>query len=180
MVAKTLQAKRYSQALFEIAKERNEFDNWQENLRKIAAFAQNSEFVEVMENPQFPIEEKFKLLDVRLKNISPLALNLAYILADKGSFDLITYISVDYKKLLDSYRGIEQAEVTTAVPLSEKEQKEMAVRLGAITGKKVVMTLRVDPEIIGGVIAKVGDKIIDGSTRSQLEDLKNELSGAGG
>jgi F-type H+-transporting ATPase subunit delta len=179
LAEKTLQAKRYSQAIFEIAKERNEFDKWQEDLHKIAVLAQNSEFVAVMENPKFPIEEKYKLLDTRLKNSGPMARNLAYILAGKGSFDLITGIHTDYQKLLDSYRGIEQAEVTTAVPLDENERQKLAVRLGEMTGKKVIMTMKVDPAIIGGVIAKVGEKIIDGSTRSQLEALKNELARSG-
>jgi F-type H+-transporting ATPase subunit delta len=179
LAEKSLQAKRYSQAIFEIAKERNEFDKWQENLRKIAAIAQNSEFMEVMENPKFPIDDKFKLLDIQLKNISPLALNLAYLLASKGSFVLISDISVDYQKLLDSFRGIEQAEVTTAVTLDENEKQKLALRLGEMTGKKVIMSMKVDPAIIGGVIAKVGEKIIDGSTRSQLEALRNELARSG-
>ena len=114
-----------------------------------------------------------------MKNISPMALNLAYMLAGKDSFDLIAGIYNDYQALLDSYRGIEQAEVTTAVPLNEKEKQELAERLGKITGKKIIMTTRVDPSIIGGVIAKVGEKLIDGSTRSQLEALKNELARSG-
>jgi F-type H+-transporting ATPase subunit delta len=179
LAEKTLHAKRYSQAIFEIAKERNAFDKWQENLQKIGALAQNLEFVSVMENPQFPAEEKYKLLDVQLKNIEPLALNLAYMLTSKGVFGLITDIYADYQKILDNYRGIDKAEVTTAIPLDEKEKQQLAERLGAITGKKIILTMHIDPNIIGGVIARVGEKIIDGSTRSQLMALKNELESSG-
>lgn len=179
MAGKTFQAKRYSQAIFEIAKERNEFDEWQENLRQVSALAEDSEFVSVMENPKFPVDKKLKLLNVQLKDISTMALNLAYILTSKGKFDLITDIYIDYQKILDSYRGIEQAEIITAVPFDEKEKQHLAERLSTITGKKIVMTMQVDPDIIGGVIAKVGEKIIDGSTKSQLLAMKNEIASAG-
>ncbi len=179
MAEKTIHAKRYSEAIFEIAKERNTFDKWQENLQKVALLAQNSEFVSVMENPKFSVQEKYKLLDVQLKNIDSMALNLAYILTNKGIFGLITDIYADYQHLLDNYRGIEQAEVTVAVPLDEKERQQLVERLSAMTGKKIIMTIRVDPGIIGGVIAKVGEKIIDGSTRSQLAALRNELVSSG-
>jgi F-type H+-transporting ATPase subunit delta len=179
LAEKTLQAKRYSQAIFEIAKEHNTFDKWQENLQKIVLLAQNPEFVSVMENPKFSTEEKVKLLDVQLKNTDPLALNLAYLLTGKGVFGLITDIYADYQKILDNYRGIDQAEVTTAVPLNETEKQQMAERLSQITGRKIIMTMHVDPNIIGGVIAKVGEKLIDGSTRSQLAALKNDLANVG-
>jgi F-type H+-transporting ATPase subunit delta len=109
-----------------------------------------------------------------------MALNLAYILTNKGIFGLIADVYAGYQRLLDNYRGIEQAEVTTAVPLDEKDRQQLAERLGAITGKKVIMTVHVDPDIIGGVVAKVGEKIIDGSTRSQLAAMKNELESAAG
>lgn len=176
MAAKTLKAKRYSQAIFEIAKERDAFDKWQENLQNIAILAQNPEFVSVMENPKFSLEEKYKLLDVQLKNIDPMALNLAYILTSKGNFGLIIDIYAGYQEILDSYRGIDKAEVTTAVALNEKERQQLAERLSVMTGKKIIMTMNVDPSIIGGVIAKVGEKIIDGSTKSQLVALRNGLS----
>jgi F-type H+-transporting ATPase subunit delta len=179
LAERTLQAKRYSQAIFEIAKEHNTFDKWQENLQKIAVLTQDSEFVAVMENPKFSVEEKFKLLNTQLKNIDPMALNLAYILTSKGIFGLVRDVYTDYQKILDDFRGIDQAEITTAIPLNEKERQQLAARLSAITGRKIIMTMHVDPEIIGGVIAKVGEKMIDGSTRSQLAALKNELASAG-
>jgi F-type H+-transporting ATPase subunit delta len=179
LAQKTLQAKRYAQAIFEIAKEHDEFDKWQGDLQRIAVLAQNPEFVSVMGNPKIPFAQKFKLLNLELKNSSPMALNLAYILVSKDRFELITDTSIAYQQILDEYRGIEKAEVTTAVPLDEKERQKIADRLSRITGKKIVMTVKVDPDIIGGMIAKVGEKIIDGSTKSQLENLKRELAGAG-
>jgi F-type H+-transporting ATPase subunit delta len=178
LTTKILQAKRFSQAIFEIAQERNEFDKWQSDLHRIASLAQNSEFVLVMENPKFPFGDKTRLLDSQLKGVNPMALNLANILTNQGKFGLISDIYAEYEDLLNKHRGIEKAEVTTAVPLDEKEKAELAERIGKMTGKKIVMKINVNPKIIGGVIARVGDKIIDGSTLSQLNALKSEIESA--
>jgi F-type H+-transporting ATPase subunit delta len=175
----TLQSKRYSQAVFEIARENNELDKWKNDLERIAALAQDQEFVSIMENPKFSFEDKSKLLNNQLVGISQKALNLAKILTNQGKFGLITVIKADYQQLLDDLRGIDKAEVTTAIPLDESEKVMLAQRLGNITGKQIVIVEKVDPTIIGGMIARVGGKIIDGSTSNQLAALKNELANAG-
>ena len=76
-----------------------------------------------------------------------------------------------------NYRGIETAEVTTAVPLDDKDKKKLAEKLGALVGAKVELKTQVDPEILGGIVARVGGKLLDGSTRSKLAALKKELVG---
>jgi F-type H+-transporting ATPase subunit delta len=88
-------------------------------------------------------------------------------------------IAAEYQRLLDSSRGIEQAEVTTAVPLDENDMTKLTERLGAVVGKEVVVKAEVDPEILGGIIARIGGKLLDGSTRSKLAALKRELVGTG-
>ncbi len=86
-------------------------------------------------------------------------------------------IADEYQRLLDSYRGIEEAEVTTAIPLDDEDKLRLGERLGAIVGKKVVIKPEVDSSLIGGIVARIGGKLLDGSTRSRLEALKRELSG---
>ncbi|MGD9143877.1 MAG: ATP synthase F1 subunit delta, partial [Dehalococcoidia bacterium] len=81
------------------------------------------------------------------------------------------------QRLLDTYRGIEPAKVITAVPLDEKDKQKLTERLSAVVGKQVVLKAEVDPEILGGIIARVGGKLLDGSTRSKLAALKRELTG---
>ena len=179
MVATTLQSKRFSQAIFEIAKETGEFEKWQSDIQKLTALARNVEFLAVMENPKFSFNEKKKLLDMQIKGVSSLAGNLAYILTGQGNFGMVADIFGDYQELLDDYRGIEKAEVTTAVQLDEKEKTNLITYLEKITGKKINLIIKVDANIIGGIIARVGGKIIDGSTSSQLAALKNELASAG-
>ncbi len=86
-------------------------------------------------------------------------------------------IADEYQRLLDSYRGIEQAEVVTTLPLDEEDKLRLAEHLGAIVGKQVVLKTEVDSRLLGGIIARISDKLLDGSTRSKLETLKKELAG---
>jgi F-type H+-transporting ATPase subunit delta len=179
LAEETTQAKRFAQAVFEIAQERNEFEKWQSDLQKIVLLASEGEFVAVMENPRFSFTEKTRLLVSQLKDVNPKALNLAYILINQGKFSLISDINAEYQILWDKHKGMEKAEVITAVPLDDGEKKKLVSYLEKITGKRIEMNLKMDPDIIGGVIARVGGKIIDGSTKSQLNALKGELASAG-
>ncbi len=82
-----------------------------------------------------------------------------------------------YQELLDEYRGIQPAKVITAIPLDDDDKLRLTERLSAVVGKKVVITPEVDSSLLGGIVAKFGGKLLDGSTRSKLEALKRELSG---
>lgn len=179
-MARTVYAKRYSQAVFEIALEKNELDRWQSDLKKIAGLARDAALMAAMENPKFRFNDKVKLISKQLGDINQLALNLVYLLVAKGKLSLIGEITDEYQRLLDSHRGIEQAEVFTTIPLSDADKLKLAERLGAIVGKKVVIKAEIDSSLIGGIVARIGDKLLDGSIRNRLEALKRELSGVKG
>jgi F-type H+-transporting ATPase subunit delta len=117
------------------------------------------------------------LLSESLGTISPLALNLARLLIVKNGIDLIGEITAEYHHLVDVYNGIQQAKVITAVPVDARDKDKLAENLGALVGSKIEMESQVDPAILGGVIARVGGKLLDGSTRSKLAALKRELAG---
>ena len=180
MVARRAQAKRYAQAVFEIAIERKELDRWQSDLGKIASLCEDDAFVTLLENPKLHFDEKAKLLSGWLGDINPLALNLVYLLVARGVLSMTGEIADEYQRLLDSYRGIERAEVITAVPLAEEDKVRLEERLETVVGKKVVVKPEVDPGIIGGIVARIGGKLLDGSTRSRLDNLKRKLRGAAG
>jgi len=128
-----------------------------------------------LENPKFRFDDKVRLLSEQLGDINPLTLNLVYLLVARGRLGMIGDIADEYQRLLDSYRGIEQAEVITAVPLDDEDKIRLGERLGAVVGKKVVVKPEVDSSLIGGFIARIGGKLLDGSTRGRLEALKREL-----
>jgi F-type H+-transporting ATPase subunit delta len=174
------QAKRYAQAVFEIAQSNKETDRWLSDLRKIAAIAQNADLAGAIDNPRFSLEQKTRLLKNQLRDIGPLAMNLVLILTSQGNFSLVGEIYYIYQGLIDSFKNIEKAEIITAVPLEESEKSRLVAYLETITSKKITLVERVDPDIIGGLVARVGGKIVDGSTLSQLAFLKNNLARASG
>ncbi len=178
-MARGVYARRYSQAVFEIALERKELDRWQSDLRKIASLGEDATFMAFLESPKFHFGDKTRLLSERLGDINPLALNLACLLVDRGRLNMVGDIADGYQRLLDSYCGIEQAEISTAVPLDDEDKIRLGEHLGAIVSKKVVLKPEVDSSLIGGIIARIGGKLLDGSTRSKLEALKRELVGVG-
>ena len=172
-------ARRYSQAVFEIALETKELDRWQSDLKKVVSVVGDAAFMALLESPRFHFEDKTRLLSERLEDINPIALNLVLLLVTRGRLGIIGDIADGYQRRLDSYRGIEPAEVTTAVPLDDKDKAKLAEHLGLIVGKKVKLKCKVDPSLIGGIVARIGDKLLDGSTHSKLMALKRELVGVG-
>ena len=93
---------------------------------------------------------------------------------------LLPQIFDEYQRLLDAFRGVQRAEVVTAVELTREDQLAIETRLSEVTGKKVVITAKVDPTVIGGVVARFDGKLLDGSTRSKLEALKKQIAGTPG
>lgn len=178
-MARRIYAKRYSQAVFEIALETKELDRWQSDLEMIASLSEDATLIAWLESPKFHFDDKARLLREQLGDVSPLALNLIYLLITRGGLSMVSDIANEYQRLLDSHRGIEQAEVTTAVPLDDEDKLRLEEHLSAVVGKKVVLKLEVDPSVLGGIVAKIGDKLLDGSTRSKLVALKRELAGVG-
>lgn len=178
-MAKKANARRYAQAIFEIALEQKELERWQSDLQVATDALSNAEFLAVMESPKIRFEDKFKLIKEGLADIGPLALNLIHLLIVKNSISLVSEIAGEYQRLVNSHYGIQTAEVVTAVPIDDKDKDKLAENLGAILDSKIIVESSVDPGILGGVIARVGGKLLDGSTRSKLAALKRELVGSG-
>lgn len=176
-------ARRYSQAIFRTARESKALNAWQSTLRRLAGVVRDRALFARLQDPKVSDDDRAKLLTERLGEIDPLALKMVSMLAAKGRLDVVEEIADEYQRLLDSYRGVEGtevAEITTAIPLDDDYQLKLAQRLTSILGKPVVLRTKVDPGLIGGIVIRVGDKLIDGSIRSRLEALKKTLSGAGG
>ena len=178
-MARKVYVRRYAQAVFEIALETKELDKWQSDLGKIVSIVGDTELMAWLGSPKVHFEDKARLLSERLKEVNPLALNLTLLLVTKGRLSIIGEIADEYQRLLNSYRGIEPAEVITAIPLDDEDKLKLTEHLGAIVGKKVVLKSEVDSALIAGFVARVGSKLLDGSTHSKLMTLKKELAGTG-
>jgi F-type H+-transporting ATPase subunit delta len=173
----TTSSKRYAQAVFQIAREKNTLAEWQLDLKKIAGLMQNAEFVAVIENPVIPFDLKSKLLKELLGKIDPFALNLGYLLIIKNKFKNAGQIAEQFDHLLNSYRGIMNAEITTAIAIDNSDKKRVTEQLEKVLSSKVATDFNVDPSILGGIIARVDGTLIDGSIRSKLEILKKNMAG---
>ena len=177
-MANNVYVRRYSQAVFNIALQAKELNRWQSDLRKIASLVKDDALFALLQDAELDFDNKARVLSERLGDINPLALKLVSLLVTKGKLDMIGDIADEYQRLLDNYRGIEGAEVaevTTAFPLDDEDRLRLAQRLTTIVGKPIVLKPKVDSSLIGGIIIRIGDKLIDGSIRSKLEALKNEL-----
>lgn len=178
-MSKVVFARRYAEAVFEIAHQNNELDRWLTDLGKIAQLTRDTEMLSWLENPKVPFTQKSGILKKNLgPEVSPLALNLVYIMITKNIIRYAGAIAREYRALVDENRGIATAGVTTAAPLGETEKADLIARLSSVTGKKIELETRIDPAIIGGFVARVGDKLLDGSTKSKLTALKQKMAGS--
>ncbi|OGO42659.1 MAG: ATP synthase F1 subunit delta, partial [Chloroflexi bacterium RBG_16_58_8] len=110
-------ARRYAQAVFELALEKKELDRWQADLQKMVGAVSDETFLAALESPKIKFDDKSRLLTARLGDVSPLALNLARLLIARSGAGMIGEIAAEYQRLLDGYHGIQAAEVITAVPI---------------------------------------------------------------
>ena len=178
-MARVTSGKRYAQAAFELAVERNELQIWQESLRRISEITADTKLVAWLESPKIPFDVKKGVLQQRLGELNPLALNLACLLVSKGRLRIAGDILQQYDRLVDAYHGIEHAQIVTALPLEEEDKQRLSRQLGEMMGRKIVIDAQVDPSVVGGFIAKIGDTLIDASTRNRLETLRKSLVEAG-
>lgn len=176
-MANTAQAKRYAQAVFLIARERRELDRWLEDLRSLSVLEHNDAFFKALETPNLSFDDKSRLLRDRYPALGALAVNLVNLLIERRRAVILPQIFQEYQKLLDGHRGVQRAEVVTAVALTQEDQLDLERRLSEITGRNVVITSKVDASLIGGVVARFDGKLLDGSTKSRLEALKKQIAG---
>ena len=168
-------ARKFAQAVFELALDRNELDRWMESTEAIAEAFSDPEVGAVLSSPSIRFSEKERFLATLLPDLSPLAGNLAKLLVQKGRVGQARDLAQEYRRLLDLHRHIERAEASTAVPLSPEEQENLRKNLEGMVGRQVVLTVLQDPTIIGGLVVKVSGRIIDGSIETRLGELKSIL-----
>ncbi|MFC2044752.1 ATP synthase F1 subunit delta [Chloroflexota bacterium] len=171
-------AVRQALEVFKTALDKKELNRWQVDLRRIASLIKDNTLFRLLENHEISFDDKAKALSERLGDVNTEALRLVAQLVAKRKLSLMDDIADEYQRLLDNHHGIEGAEVAevvTAIPLDDEDRLRLAKRITFLVGKPVVFKPKVDSSLIGGIIIRVGDKLIDGSIRSRLEALKREM-----
>ena len=175
-MARGASARRYAQAVFAIALDQGEPDRWLDDLALLSDATANEEFAAFLDAPQLTLSQKTALIEETLgDSVGELARNLISLLASRNSARLLPSITESYQEMLDEHNGIERAEIVSAVPLSDEQQGRIETMLKNLVGKDITSTSRVEPQILGGFVARVGDKVIDGSARTRLDELRREL-----
>jgi F-type H+-transporting ATPase subunit delta len=172
--------RRYATAAFTVAGRTGEYDQWLQSLGEVARVLQMPSARTVFLSPAVPATQKAAALDRILPNASPLVRNFLHILVVRDRLGEVAGIVEALRELINVQRGVITADVTTAVPLDAELERLLAQRLAAHFGRdpdKMMIRSRVDPSIIGGVVAQIGDQVIDDSVRGRIERLRRSLAG---
>ena len=173
-------ARRYARALHSVATQESVVDATLSALEALAtAIAESSDLAGLLESPQITKDQRRGvLLEIaKQEGYSPLIQNFLQLLVDRDRGGELPFIARVFRELADESAGRVRAEVTTALPLADAQVKELEAALAKATGKTVVLSSRQDPEIIGGIAAKVGDTLYDGSLKTQLARLRTRALG---
>ena len=170
-------ARRYAGALFNIAVERNEADDVARNLADVTAVtSQSPELMSVLHHPRVTRERKKEILAQVFHNqVRPDFEHLLLMLVEKDRASIIPNVATEFARMLDEHRKEVDAQAVSAVPLTDEQKARLEAQLLAATGYKVRLQTRVDESILGGLIVRVGDKLIDASVASQLSQIRNKL-----
>lgn len=171
-------ARRYAKALLEIGKEKNQVAQYQKELSTFAdAVELVSELRSCLTSPLYSAEEIKPIIGVLAKKLglSDTVRNFLFLLVDKRRAQYLRDIVESFNDLANDFFGYARATVITAAPLVTTEYDNLKKTLERVTNKKILLDTKVDPQIIGGVIAEVGDKVFDGSIRTQLQKIGETL-----
>jgi F-type H+-transporting ATPase subunit delta len=169
----------YSRALFEVAKEQGMLDEVREQIGQIAdAINADHELQVFFFSPYFSTEEKKDGLRKVLDGADPAVLNFMELLVEKHRTPAIFRIRDAYDELWEHENKLLPVEITSAVELDEEIARRIGDQIGEQTGQRVELTQTVDPDIIGGLVLRVGNSILDASIRNRLDNLKKNVAKA--
>jgi F-type H+-transporting ATPase subunit delta len=170
-------AKRYAQALFNVALKKDALDVVAADMQAVVALnAKDASFRLFLESPQVRDDHKHELVDTILgTRVNRVTAEFVHLLLHKKRFPYLGMIATQFDALVEAHRGIEKVRVTSAIALTEAESAGLVRELEALSGKSIRLQPRVEPEILGGVIVQLGDQIIDRSVRSLLDQMREDL-----
>lgn len=169
-------ARRYAAAVFDLALKQNTLDKTLEDVQEIARLFEIRKLAYLLREPKIPAQRKETAIRQALASrVLPTSLNLALLIVQRGLVDFMPNIAAELEQLVLNYKNEARAQVTTAAPMDESQRIMVTRALEQHTGKRILMETRTDPAILGGVIARVGDQVIDGSIRHRLSALQQQL-----
>jgi len=167
----------YAEALFQVARAEETLDRVEEELTRLSrSLDSNAELREFLSNPQISSDgKKSALFQIFGGKVSPITLHWMNMVVDQGRQRRLPALIEAFLTLTEDARDKVTAEVITSIPLSEDLTKRLEQELSKVTKKRVFLKPMVDDSILGGVIVKIENKVIDGSVKHRLEEIKNEM-----
>ena len=172
-------ARRYARALMDLGGENNTYEKLGRELRDLAkAMRSSEELTQTLTNPAISRAERRKVLEAVAVRVgaSKITIHFAFLLLDRERAAALPDISRELDKMIDTEAGRVTAEVTSATALTPTQEGQIKKVLEQLSGRSVQLQKHEDPELLGGVVAKVGDFLYDGSLRSQLERMRGSLA----
>jgi len=179
-VRQTILARRYAKALFSLGREQDKYEAYNQALSAIAALYEESpEVGDALVNPLYPLEARQKIMTkiAELAQADKILTAFLSLLVEKHRAGILPDIAQVMQVMVDSEQGISHGSVVSAVELDAALLEKIQLTLEKITGNRVILETEVDSSIIGGIIAKVGDLVLDGSIKTQLNGLKESIKG---
>ena len=172
-------ARRYAAALFGAAKDTGRIDKVESDLGLIGYSLENvPRLKSVLSHPMIPSAKKKQIVSEVFKGrIEDITLNFVKLLIDKRREEIVGSIEQDYVQIANEHRGVVPALITSAYPLTEEEKTALQAKLSKFTGMQVEIEILENPELIGGLIVRIGDTVIDGSIKGYLAALREKLLG---
>ena len=177
----TILAKRYAKALFAVSREEGTSEAFRESLVVLGAFLEEyPEAMDALTNLLYPMELREKVMAQLISELQAdrYLANFLKLVVQKKRADILPEIATQFQALVDMAQNVSRGTVISASEISGALQAKVQSTLENITGKKVILTAEIDPSIIGGIVAKVGDLVMDGSIKTQLAGLNESIKGS--
>lgn len=177
-MGKLVVSDRYANSLFSVGLELNELDKFQKELNMISeTLASSDELLQVLVHPRITDEEKKSVVDSLFKQrVSNEIINFLYVVIDKGRESVILEIIDIFNDLYDQYKGHIKVTAVTAIPISEDQKEKLIKKLEDLTKMNVNLTNEIDPSILGGMLIKTKNRVIDGTVASELESIRDTIN----
>ena len=171
-------ARRYAKALLTLGKEDGKYKEYGDGISGFAHLLQREpELRDALLNPVHSREDRHKLLlhMIKLLQMPPMVANLLQLMFDKHRLGALDGVAQAYQELMDAVENVSRAKVKTAITLDDATRDRLRQTMEKLTGSTVLMEVEEDPSIIGGIVARVGDLVLDGSVRTQINSLRESL-----
>lgn len=167
----------YAEALFAVGQESSSLDQLSSQLQDVCQlFVEYPEFFELYKAPNIALADRKKIVDETFQGrISPELLNFLKLLLDKNRGFFVLEIGRDFQKMVEEHQGVIRGTVLVTATLSVDQIQKLEDKLSKSTGKRIVLSQKIDPEIIGGLVVHLGDKVLDNSFKRKLDGMKDEL-----